>query len=129
MAQGNYMSQQDPGFHGMPGQMGQRMGYPMLRLPARPGGPVPAQPNNLRLQLQHRLQGQLVGQHTIPGALTVNNIGPILMNFFICKETFKKLEIMFEMINALQSLQIRPKAQYANLPLSKSDTPPLEPSM
>uniref|UniRef100_A0A8C7K6N6 Nuclear receptor coactivator 2 n=1 Tax=Oncorhynchus kisutch TaxID=8019 RepID=A0A8C7K6N6_ONCKI len=59
MAQGNYMSQQDPGFHGMPGQMGQRMGYPMLRLPARPGGPVPAQPNNLRLQLQHRLQGQL----------------------------------------------------------------------
>ncbi|KAM9427343.1 nuclear receptor coactivator 2-like isoform 8-T14 [Salvelinus alpinus] len=59
MAQGNYMSQQDPGFHGMPGQMGQRMGYPMLRLPARPGGPVPAQPNNLRLQLQHRLQAQL----------------------------------------------------------------------
>uniref|UniRef100_A0A4W5PBY4 Nuclear receptor coactivator 2 n=1 Tax=Hucho hucho TaxID=62062 RepID=A0A4W5PBY4_9TELE len=59
MAQGNYMGQQDPAFHGMPGLMGQRMGYPMLRLPARPGGPVPAQPNNLRLQLQHRLQAQL----------------------------------------------------------------------
>uniref|UniRef100_A0A8C7MI90 Nuclear receptor coactivator n=1 Tax=Oncorhynchus kisutch TaxID=8019 RepID=A0A8C7MI90_ONCKI len=59
MAQGNYMGHQDPAFHGMPGLMGQRMGYPMLRLPARPGGPVPAQPNNLRLQLQHRLQAQL----------------------------------------------------------------------
>lgn len=66
MAQGNYMGHQDPAFHGMPGLMGQRMGYPMLRLPARPGGPVPAQPNNLRLQLQHRLQAQLVGRHTTP---------------------------------------------------------------
>lgn len=49
-------------------------GYPpMMRMPGtagprpvamRPGGPNPAappQPNNLRLQLQHRLQAQLVG--------------------------------------------------------------------
>lgn len=62
----------------MGGQMGpQRMapaGYPpMMRMPGspvprapgmRPSGPnpmVPPQPNNLRLQLQHRLQAQLVG--------------------------------------------------------------------
>ncbi|XP_070830489.1 nuclear receptor coactivator 2-like isoform X1 [Chaetodon trifascialis] len=68
----------DGGFHGpsMSGHMGpQRMppaGYPpMMRMPGsagpravgmRPGGPnpgVPPQPNNLRLQLQHRLQAQL----------------------------------------------------------------------
>lgn len=67
------------GFHNpsMTGHMGpQRMppaGYPpMMRMPGsmgspravgmRPGGPNPAvlQPNNLRLQLQHRLQAQLV---------------------------------------------------------------------
>uniref|UniRef100_A0A8C7T9V8 Nuclear receptor coactivator n=1 Tax=Oncorhynchus mykiss TaxID=8022 RepID=A0A8C7T9V8_ONCMY len=74
MAQGNYMSQQDPGFHGMPGQMGQRMGYPMLRLPARPGGPVPAQPNNLRLQLQHRLQGQLQNRQPMMNQMGVSNM-------------------------------------------------------
>lgn len=70
----------DGGFHNpsMSGHMGpQRMppaGYPpMMRMPGsagprpvgmRPGGPnpgVPPQPNNLRLQLQHRLQAQLVG--------------------------------------------------------------------
>lgn len=70
----------DGGFHGpsMSGHMGpQRMtpaGYhPMMRMPGsvgprpvgmRPGGPnpgVPPQPNNMRLQLQHRLQAQLVG--------------------------------------------------------------------
>nr|XP_046264837.1 nuclear receptor coactivator 2-like isoform X2 [Scatophagus argus] len=68
----------DGGFHGpsMGGHMGpQRMppnSYPpMMRMPGsagprpvgmRPGGPnpgVPPQPNNLRLQLQHRLQAQL----------------------------------------------------------------------
>ncbi|KAM7379772.1 hypothetical protein PAMP_005299 [Pampus punctatissimus] len=68
----------DGGFHGhsMAGHMGpQRMphaGYPpMMRMPGavgpraagmRPGAPnpvVPPQPNNLRLQLQHRLQSQL----------------------------------------------------------------------
>ena len=69
MAQGGYGGMpQDPNFHaGMGGQMGQRMAYPILRMPARPGlrpgGPVPGQPTNLRLQLQHRLQSQLVG-HT-----------------------------------------------------------------
>lgn len=70
----------DGGFHNpsMSGHMGpQRMppaGYPpMMRMPGsagpravglRPGGPNPGvapQPNNLRLQLQHRLQAQLVG--------------------------------------------------------------------
>ncbi|KAF7648318.1 hypothetical protein LDENG_00158640 [Lucifuga dentata] len=67
----------DAGFHSsaVAGQMGpQRMaaGYPpMMRMSGgagprpnvmRPGGPnlvVPPQPNNLRLQLQHRLQAQL----------------------------------------------------------------------
>lgn len=66
----------EAGFHGpiAAGQMGpQRMpaGYPpMIRMPGprpnimRAGGPnpvMPPQPNNLRLQLQHRLQAQLVG--------------------------------------------------------------------
>ena len=70
----------DGGFHGpsMVGHMGQQRmqpaGYPpMMRMPGgvgprptgmRPGAPgagVPPQPNNLRLQLQHRLQAQLVG--------------------------------------------------------------------
>ncbi|KAK7123871.1 hypothetical protein R3I93_022093 [Phoxinus phoxinus] len=62
MQQGGYTPMQDPSFHGMTGQMGQRPGYPMLRVPARPGlrptGVVPNQPNTLRLQLQHRLQAQ-----------------------------------------------------------------------
>lgn len=67
----------DGGFHGPPmsGHMGQQRmapaGYPpMMRMPGgagprpvgvRPTGPgpgVPPQPNNLRLQLQHRLQAQ-----------------------------------------------------------------------
>ncbi|XP_026093478.1 nuclear receptor coactivator 2-like isoform X4 [Carassius auratus] len=60
--QGGYTSMQDPSFHGMAGQMGQRPGYPILRMQARPGlrptGAVPTQPNALRLQLQHRLQAQ-----------------------------------------------------------------------
>ncbi|XP_039522637.1 nuclear receptor coactivator 2 isoform X1 [Pimephales promelas] len=62
MQQGGYTPMQEPSFHGMTGQMGQRPGYPMLRVPARPGlrptGVVPNQPNTLRLQLQHRLQAQ-----------------------------------------------------------------------
>uniref|UniRef100_A0A8C8CKK0 Nuclear receptor coactivator n=1 Tax=Oncorhynchus tshawytscha TaxID=74940 RepID=A0A8C8CKK0_ONCTS len=74
MAQGNYMGHQDPAFHGMPGLMGQRMGYPMLRLPARPGGPVPAQPNNLRLQLQHRLQAQLQNRQPMMNQMGVSNM-------------------------------------------------------
>lgn len=55
---------QEPGFHPMPGQMGPRPGYPMMRMQSRPGlrpGAVaPNQPNALRLQLQHRLQSQQV---------------------------------------------------------------------
>ncbi|KAL0966011.1 hypothetical protein UPYG_G00289530 [Umbra pygmaea] len=78
MAQGNYMGQQDPGFHAMPGQMGQRMSYSMLRLPARPGlrpgGPAPAQPNNLRLQLQHRLQSQLQNRQPMMNQMGVSNM-------------------------------------------------------
>ncbi|KAG7488532.1 hypothetical protein MATL_G00035610 [Megalops atlanticus] len=62
MAQGNYASMQDASFHAMASPMGQRPGYPMLRLQPRPGlrpaGVVPNQPNTLRLQLQHRLQAQ-----------------------------------------------------------------------
>uniref|UniRef100_A0A671QRA0 Nuclear receptor coactivator 2 n=1 Tax=Sinocyclocheilus anshuiensis TaxID=1608454 RepID=A0A671QRA0_9TELE len=64
MQQGGYTPMQDPSFHGMTAQMGQRPGYPMLRMQARPGlrpaGGVPTQPNTLRLQLQHRLQAQQV---------------------------------------------------------------------
>uniref|UniRef100_A0A667YHB7 Nuclear receptor coactivator n=1 Tax=Myripristis murdjan TaxID=586833 RepID=A0A667YHB7_9TELE len=64
-----------PPDHGFQGGMGQQRmpGYaPMMRMPGgaggpraagmRPGGPAavaPPQPNNLRLQLQHRLQAQL----------------------------------------------------------------------
>uniref|UniRef100_A0AAY4AJN5 Nuclear receptor coactivator n=1 Tax=Denticeps clupeoides TaxID=299321 RepID=A0AAY4AJN5_9TELE len=62
MGPGNYAAMQDPNYHGMPGQMGQRPGYPMLRMQPRPGlratGVGPNQPNTLRLQLQHRLQAQ-----------------------------------------------------------------------
>ncbi|XP_064189129.1 nuclear receptor coactivator 2 isoform X2 [Anguilla rostrata] len=62
MAQGGYAPMQDASFHAMAAQMGQRPGYPMLRLQPRPGlrpaGVVPNQPNTLRLQLQHRLQAQ-----------------------------------------------------------------------
>ncbi|XP_051539037.1 nuclear receptor coactivator 2-like isoform X2 [Myxocyprinus asiaticus] len=62
MQQGGYSPMQDPNFHGMTGQIGQRLGHPMLRMQARPGlrptGVVPNQPNTLRLQLQHRLQAQ-----------------------------------------------------------------------
>ncbi|KAJ8413400.1 hypothetical protein AAFF_G00093960 [Aldrovandia affinis] len=62
MGQGSYAPMQDANFHAMAAQMGQRPGYPMLRLQPRPGlrpaGVVPSQPNTLRLQLQHRLQAQ-----------------------------------------------------------------------
>ncbi|KAG8570684.1 hypothetical protein GDO81_011374 [Engystomops pustulosus] len=56
MAQNSYAQMQDPNFH----PMGQRPNYGMLRMPTRPGlrptGMVQTQPNQLRLQLQHRLQ-------------------------------------------------------------------------
>uniref|UniRef100_A0AAR2KJP7 Nuclear receptor coactivator n=1 Tax=Pygocentrus nattereri TaxID=42514 RepID=A0AAR2KJP7_PYGNA len=63
MAQGGYPPLQDPaGFHSMPGTLGQRPGFPMMRMPPRQGlrptGVSPNQPNALRLQLQHRLQAQ-----------------------------------------------------------------------
>lgn len=91
----------DGGFHNpsMSGHMGpQRMppaGYPpMMRMPGsagprpvgmRPGGPnpgVPPQPNNLRLQLQHRLQAQLVGHMFYITILMLTDHEP---NKFICK--------------------------------------------
>lgn len=60
MAQGNYSPMQDPGFH----PMAQRPGYAALRMQSRPGlrpaGIVQNPPNQLRLQLQHRLQAQQV---------------------------------------------------------------------
>ena len=60
MAQGSYTPMQDPSFH----PMGQRPSYATLRMQPRPGlrptGLVQSQPNQLRLQLQHRLQAQQV---------------------------------------------------------------------
>lgn len=60
MAQGSYPAMQDPSFH----SMGQRPSYATLRMQPRPGlrptGLVQNQPNQLRLQLQHRLQAQQV---------------------------------------------------------------------
>ncbi|XP_076005109.1 nuclear receptor coactivator 2-like [Genypterus blacodes] len=78
----------EAGFHGptMAGQMGpQRMpvGYPpMMRMPGprpnvmRAGGPNPVvpQPNNLRLQLQHRLQAQLNRQPMLNQMSGVSNM-------------------------------------------------------
>ncbi|XP_007260173.3 nuclear receptor coactivator 2 isoform X1 [Astyanax mexicanus] len=63
MGQGGYPPLQDPsGYHNMAGPMGQRPGFPMIRMPSRPGlrptAVIPNQPNALRLQLQHRLQAQ-----------------------------------------------------------------------
>uniref|UniRef100_A0A9J8AMG9 Nuclear receptor coactivator n=1 Tax=Cyprinus carpio carpio TaxID=630221 RepID=A0A9J8AMG9_CYPCA len=78
MQQGGYTSMQDPSFHGMAGQMGQRPGYPMLRMQARPGlrptGAVPTQPNALRLQLQHRLQAQQNRQPMMNQVAGVSNM-------------------------------------------------------
>ncbi|KAJ1076009.1 hypothetical protein K5549_008863 [Capra hircus] len=58
VAQGSYTPMQDPSFH----TMGQRPSYATLRMQPRPGlrptGLVQSQPNQLRLQLQHRLQAQ-----------------------------------------------------------------------
>lgn len=60
MAQGSYSPMQDPNFH----SMGQRPSYATLRMQPRPSlrptGLVQNQPNQLRLQLQHRLQAQQV---------------------------------------------------------------------
>ncbi|XP_010882020.2 nuclear receptor coactivator 2 isoform X2 [Esox lucius] len=78
VAQGNYLGQQDTSFHGIPSQMGQRMSYSVLRLPTRPGqrpgGPTPAPPNSLRLQLQHRLQSQLQNRQPMINQMGVANM-------------------------------------------------------
>ncbi|XP_041824230.1 nuclear receptor coactivator 2 isoform X2 [Melanotaenia boesemani] len=69
---------QEPGFHPMPGQMGPRPGYPMMRMQPRPGlrptGVVPNQPNTLRLQLQHRLQSQQNRQPVMTQMSSVSNV-------------------------------------------------------
>ncbi|XP_048142162.1 nuclear receptor coactivator 2 [Corvus hawaiiensis] len=74
MAQGSYAPMQDPGFHGM----GQRPGYTALRMQPRPGlrpaGIVQNQPNQLRLQLQHRLQAQQNRQPLINQISSVSNM-------------------------------------------------------
>ncbi|XP_067342772.1 nuclear receptor coactivator 2 isoform X2 [Channa argus] len=80
MAQRGYPGapMQEPSFHPMPGQMGPRPGYPMMRIQARPGlrptGVVPTQPNTLRLQLQHRLQSQQNRQPLMTQMSSVSNV-------------------------------------------------------
>ncbi|XP_064026801.1 nuclear receptor coactivator 2 [Pogoniulus pusillus] len=75
MAQGSYGPMPDPGFHAM----GQRPGYAAaLRMQPRPGlrpaGIVQSQPNQLRLQLQHRLQAQQNRQPLINQISSVSNM-------------------------------------------------------
>ncbi|XP_025912041.1 nuclear receptor coactivator 2 [Apteryx mantelli] len=74
LAQGSYAPMQDPNFH----PMGQRPGYPALRMQPRPGlrptGIVQNQPNQLRLQLQHRLQAQQNRQPLINQISNVSNM-------------------------------------------------------
>ncbi|KAM6349752.1 nuclear receptor coactivator 2 isoform 2-T2 [Podargus strigoides] len=74
MAQGSYAAMQDPSFHAM----GQRPGYAALRMQPRPGlrpaGIVQSQPNQLRLQLQHRLQAQQNRQPLINQISSVSNM-------------------------------------------------------
>uniref|UniRef100_A0A8C7XTA4 Nuclear receptor coactivator n=1 Tax=Oryzias sinensis TaxID=183150 RepID=A0A8C7XTA4_9TELE len=80
MAQRGYAGtpMQEPGFHPMPGQMGPRPGYPIMRMQPRPGirapGLVPNQPNTLRLQLQHRLQSQQNRQPMMTQMSSVSNV-------------------------------------------------------
>ncbi|KAM6214986.1 nuclear receptor coactivator 2 isoform 2-T3 [Rhynchocyon petersi] len=74
MAQGNYTPMQDPNFH----SMGQRPSYATLRMQPRPGlrpsGLVQNQPNQLRLQLQHRLQAQQNRQPLMNQISNVSNV-------------------------------------------------------
>ncbi|XP_041045141.1 nuclear receptor coactivator 2 isoform X9 [Carcharodon carcharias] len=74
VVQGNYSSMQEPNFHPLATQMGQRPGYSMLRMQPRPGlrspGMVANQPNQLRLQLQQRLQGQQMNRQPLMNPLT-----------------------------------------------------------
>ncbi|XP_045310929.1 nuclear receptor coactivator 2 isoform X3 [Leopardus geoffroyi] len=74
MAQGSYNPMQDPNFH----TMGQRPSYTTLRMQPRPGlrpaGLVQNQPNQLRLQLQHRLQAQQNRQPLMNQISNVSNV-------------------------------------------------------
>ncbi|XP_033058897.1 nuclear receptor coactivator 2 isoform X2 [Trachypithecus francoisi] len=74
MAQGSYSPMQDPNFH----TMGQRPSYATLRMQPRPGlrptGLVQNQPNQLRLQLQHRLQAQQNRQPLMNQISNVSNV-------------------------------------------------------
>ncbi|XP_064123872.1 nuclear receptor coactivator 2 isoform X3 [Loxodonta africana] len=74
MAQGSYTPMQDPNFH----TMGQRPSYATLRMQPRPGlrptGLVQNQPNQLRLQLQHRLQAQQNRQPLMNQISNVSNV-------------------------------------------------------
>uniref|UniRef100_A0A8B9DC37 Nuclear receptor coactivator n=1 Tax=Anser cygnoides TaxID=8845 RepID=A0A8B9DC37_ANSCY len=74
MAQGSYAPMQDPSFH----PMGQRPSYAALRMQPRPGlrpaSIVQSQPNQLRLQLQHRLQAQQNRQPLINQISSVSNM-------------------------------------------------------
>nr|XP_044998484.1 nuclear receptor coactivator 2 isoform X2 [Jaculus jaculus] len=74
MAQGSYTPMQDPNFH----SMGQRPSYATLRMQPRPGlrptGLVQNQPNQLRLQLQHRLQAQQNRQPLMNQISNVSNV-------------------------------------------------------
>ncbi|XP_039697762.1 nuclear receptor coactivator 2 isoform X1 [Pteropus medius] len=74
MAQGSYTPMQDPNFHAM----GQRPSYATLRMQPRPGlrpaGLAQSQPNQLRLQLQHRLQAQQNRQPLMNQISNVSNV-------------------------------------------------------
>uniref|UniRef100_A0A8D0YZ05 Nuclear receptor coactivator n=1 Tax=Sus scrofa TaxID=9823 RepID=A0A8D0YZ05_PIG len=74
MAPGSYAPMQDPNFH----TMGQRPSYATLRMQPRPGlrptGLVQNQPNQLRLQLQHRLQAQQNRQPLMNQISNVSNV-------------------------------------------------------
>ncbi|XP_004842124.1 nuclear receptor coactivator 2 isoform X2 [Heterocephalus glaber] len=74
MAQGSYTPMQEPNFHAM----GQRPSYATLRMQPRPGlrptGLVQNQPNQLRLQLQHRLQAQQNRQPLMNQISNVSNV-------------------------------------------------------
>ncbi|XP_075069729.1 nuclear receptor coactivator 2 isoform X2 [Mixophyes fleayi] len=74
MAQNTYAQMPDPNFHAM----GQRPNYGMVRMQTRPGlrpaGMVQNQPNQLRLQLQHRLQAQQNRQPILNPMNSVSNM-------------------------------------------------------
>ncbi|XP_069813603.1 nuclear receptor coactivator 2 isoform X2 [Dendropsophus ebraccatus] len=78
MAQNSYAQMPDPNFH----PMGQRPNYGMLRMQTRPGlrpaGMVQNPPNQLRLQLQHRLQQ--AQQNRQPLMNPMNNVSNMNMS-------------------------------------------------